>query len=226
MLTLRAHAALLELVALLSVVGRGITYDIRGSTQVTVGANFPSWSSLVTFYFCQMFRNDQAMKAFRLLPPCAWQVGGALRKQCTKPGGPRKLLSCLFVVVITCTRRVSFWLRAAGARSAATKFDSGCGWPAFYAEVPGAVDRHTDITMGMARTEITCAKCGGHLGHVFMNEVRSLSRMGIIMILSGCADSLGEGDPGGQPRVLALECEELPVCRLPGRGFQGSTRQA
>lgn len=54
-----------------------------------------------------------------------------------------------------------------------TKFDSGCGWPAFYAEIPGAVERHVDNTYGMRRVEITCAKCGGHLGHVFEGEVRS-----------------------------------------------------
>ncbi|KAK9803115.1 hypothetical protein WJX73_006375 [Symbiochloris irregularis] len=51
-----------------------------------------------------------------------------------------------------------------------TKFDSGCGWPAFYAEVEGSVDRHVDRSFGSVRTEITCAKCGGHLGHVFEGE--------------------------------------------------------
>lgn len=50
------------------------------------------------------------------------------------------------------------------------KFKSGCGWPAFYDTVPGAVTRHTDRTFGMERTEIVCSNCGGHLGHVFKGE--------------------------------------------------------
>ncbi|OBZ84294.1 Peptide methionine sulfoxide reductase B5 [Choanephora cucurbitarum] len=51
-----------------------------------------------------------------------------------------------------------------------TKFDSGCGWPAFFEGIPGAITRHEDVTHGMVRTEICCAKCGGHLGHVFKGE--------------------------------------------------------
>lgn len=50
------------------------------------------------------------------------------------------------------------------------KFKSGCGWPAYFDSIPGAVTRHTDRSFGMARTEIVCSKCGGHLGHVFKGE--------------------------------------------------------
>ncbi|KAL2431762.1 Peptide methionine sulfoxide reductase B5 [Exophiala dermatitidis] len=50
------------------------------------------------------------------------------------------------------------------------KFKSGCGWPAYFDSIPGAVKRHTDTSFGMERTEIVCANCGGHLGHVFKGE--------------------------------------------------------
>lgn len=47
------------------------------------------------------------------------------------------------------------------------KFDSGTGWPSFDQALPGAVESHVDSSHGMSRTEITCARCGSHLGHIF-----------------------------------------------------------
>lgn len=51
--------------------------------------------------------------------------------------------------------------------SSDTKFDSGTGWPSFDQALPGAIAYHEDTSHGMMRTEVTCAKCGSHLGHVF-----------------------------------------------------------
>jgi len=54
--------------------------------------------------------------------------------------------------------------------SAISKFNSGCGWPAFDKCYKGSVHTERDTTFGMMRVEITCFTCGGHLGHVFEKE--------------------------------------------------------
>ena len=66
-------------------------------------------------------------------------------------------------------RRGSF--ACAGCRlelfSSTTKFDSGTGWPSFWAPFEGAVGTEKDTSFGMVRTAVHCSRCGGHLGHVF-----------------------------------------------------------
>ena len=104
----------------------------------------------------KMEKSDSDWK--RDLPPERYRV---LRQHGTEPAGTSPLNHE--------KRKGEFLCAGCGTElfGSDTKYESGSGWPSFYAPVPGAVETTTDASHGMVRTEVHCARCGGHLGHVF-----------------------------------------------------------
>ena len=68
-----------------------------------------------------------------------------------------------------------------------TKFDSGTGWPSFYDAKPGAVKFKKDNTLFMKRTEVVCAKCSGHLGHIFNEFPDEKNKTGKRFCINSCS---------------------------------------
>lgn len=94
----------------------------------------------------------------QLLDPLTFEV---TRKAATERPWTGSLLNCKEVGTYACV-----CCRTPLFRSDA-KFESGCGWPSFFEPLPGVILERRDISHGMIRTEVTCAICDAHLGHVF-----------------------------------------------------------
>ena len=133
--------------------------ELLGVTVLAGASAFPLWPRRQTAHAATTFpiaHSDAAWRA--ILSPAAYY---SLREQGTEVPFSSPLDRE--------TRRGIY--HCAGCAlppfSSATKYDSHTGWPSFWRPLAHAVGEDRDTRFGMARTEIHCARCGGHLGHVF-----------------------------------------------------------
>ena len=105
---------------------------------------------------CEVTRTEAEWRA--LLPPAAYRV---MREEGTERAGSSPLDKVYDPGVYHC-RGCDLPLY-----DASTKFDSGTGWPSFYAPIPDAIGTKKDRKLFMLRTECHCRRCGSHLGHIF-----------------------------------------------------------
>lgn len=104
------------------------------------------------------------------------------------------------------------------------QFKSGCGWPAFFDAIPGAIKENVDRSWGMERVEIVCANCGGHQGHVFKGEgcvSAAFARLRATLPHVGQAARRPRAPQGPIPRPRApLVDAALTHSRVPARPLQ------
>lgn len=146
----------LALLAAAPIVLPACRYADEGEAALTPGAGAAFATAADTLQFGRLQKSRAEWR--RLLPADAYRV---LFEEATEPP---------FSSPLNAEKRPGTFLCAAcflPLFDAATKYESGTGWPSFYAPIAGRMGQKADRALGMLRTEYHCARCGGHQGHVF-----------------------------------------------------------